>query len=218
MSTKENRSIGKPDDLRFVTVCWKVISVGGLLLCAGLSLWAYQRGYFRSTAAFQEFIRQFGYWQMAIFVLIQIIQVVFPILPGGISCLGGVLLFGPLGGFLCNYIGICIGSLAAFGLAKYYGRPILGRLFSEKQIHKYDRWTRENGRFLKMFAAAIFFPVAPDDFLCYLAGTTEMTWKLYVRYSTICSIRFLQIRSSAPKMRRQERIWRREFLMISGRR
>ena len=86
---------------------------------------------------------------------------------------------GPLGGFLCDYIGICIGSLAAFGLAKYYGRPILGRLFSEKQIHKYDRWTRENGRFLKMFAAAIFFPVAPDDFLCYLAGTTEMTWKQF---------------------------------------
>lgn len=25
-----------------------------------------------------------------------------------------------------------------------------------------------------LFAAAIFFPVAPDDFLCYLAGTTPM--------------------------------------------
>ena len=27
---------------------------------------------------------------------------------------------------------------------------------------------------IKAFAAAIFFPVAPDDLLCYLAGLTEM--------------------------------------------
>ena len=26
---------------------------------------------------------------------------------------------------------------------------------------------------------AIFLPVAPDDFLCYLAGTTDMTWRRY---------------------------------------
>ncbi|MGC4018276.1 MAG: TVP38/TMEM64 family protein, partial [Muricomes sp.] len=23
------------------------------------------------------------------------------------------------------------------------------------------------------------FPIAPDDFLCYLAGTTAMTWKQF---------------------------------------
>lgn len=44
MNTKENKNIGKQDDLRFVTVCWKVISAAGLLLCAGLAVWAYQKG------------------------------------------------------------------------------------------------------------------------------------------------------------------------------
>jgi len=39
---------------------------------------------------------------------------------------------------------------------------------------KYDSWTSEKNRFAKLFAIAIFLPVAPDDFLCYLAGTTEM--------------------------------------------
>lgn len=28
--------------------------------------------------------------------------------------------------------------------------------------------------FTKLFALAIFLPFAPDDFLCYLAGTTKM--------------------------------------------
>lgn len=33
---------------------------------------------------------------------------------------------------------------------------------------------------MKLFAAAIFFPIAPDDLLCYLAGTTAMTWRQFL--------------------------------------
>ena len=54
------------------------------------------------------------------------------------------------------------------------------KLFSEKTIQKYEQWTQEDKRFAKLFAAAIFLPVAPDDFLCYLAGTTNMDWKQFV--------------------------------------
>ena len=139
----------------------------------------------------QSFIGKFGYGGMAIFVLIQIVQVVIPILPGGISCLGGVLFFGPWLGFVYNYIGICIGSLAAFGISRIMGRPVLYKMFSEKLIQKYDSWTEKDSRFLKLFALAIFFPIAPDDFLCYLAGTTKMTWKqfsLVILLGKPCSI------------------------------
>lgn len=83
-------------------------------------------------------------------------------------------MFGPLRGFLYSYIGICAGSISAFLVAKQAGRPILSLLFSERQIAKYEQWTEEKNRFARMFAIAIFLPVAPDDFLCYLAGTTTM--------------------------------------------
>ena len=108
-----------------------------------------------------------------------------------ISCLGGVIFFGPWLGFLYNYIGICIGSLAAFGISRMMGRPVLHKMFSEKLIQKYDSWTEKDSRFLKLFTLAIFFPVAPDDFLCYLAGTTKMTWKqfsLVILLGKPCSI------------------------------
>ena len=100
---------------------------------------------------------------------------VVPILPGGLGCLAGVILFGPWYGFAYNYVGICAGSLAAFGVARYCGRPLLERMFSRKLLLKYDRWLGQKS-FTKWFALAIFFPVAPDDFLCYLAGTTSMNW------------------------------------------
>ena len=76
-------------------------------------------------------------------------------------------------------MGICLGSLLAFGVARNCGKPLLSLLFSEKTIQKYSRWTEERDRFARLFALAIFLPVAPDDFLCYLAGTTEMTWRRY---------------------------------------
>ena len=170
---------------------WNLVSLVGLLICVALAFWAYKNGILDSVDTLQAFIAKFGYGGMAIFVLIQIVQVVIPILPGGISCLGGVIFFGPWLGFVYNYIGICIGSLAAFGISRMMGRPVLHKMFSEKLIQKYDSWTEKDSRFLKLFTLAIFFPVAPDDFLCYLAGTTKMTWKqfsLVILLGKPCSI------------------------------
>ena len=84
---------------------WNLVSLAGLLICVALAFWAYKNGILDSVDTLQAFIAKFGYGGMAIFVLIQIVQVVIPILPGGISCLGGVIFFGPWLGFVYNYIG-----------------------------------------------------------------------------------------------------------------
>jgi len=153
----------------------KLLSAGGFLLSAVLCIYGWRTGILTSQEKMQSFIAGYGLAGAVIFTLFQAVQVVIPVIPGGLSCLGGVLLFGAWDGFLCNYIGICIGSLSAFLIAKSYGKPILKCFFSEKLIQKYEAWTSERERFARLFAIAIFLPIAPDDFLCYLAGTTEMT-------------------------------------------
>ena len=157
-------------------------SVLGLAACVALGIWFWQQGLLSSQQALRSFVDGFGPAGPAVFVVFQAVQVVVPILPGGLGCLVGVVLFGPVMGFVYNYVGICIGSLLAFAVARNCGRPLLSLLFSEKLIAKYSDWTERNDRFARLFALAIFFPVAPDDFLCYLAGTTSMTWR---RFTTI---------------------------------
>lgn len=147
-------------------------TLAGLALCAALVIYGWQHQLFTSQDALRTYIAGFGALGAVVFTAFQVVQVVIPILPGGLGCLAGVLLFGPWLGFVYNYVGICIGSLAAFLLAKAYGRPLLAALFKPETIAKYEAWTAR--RFDGLFAAAIFFPVAPDDFLCYLAGTTPM--------------------------------------------
>lgn len=155
-------------------------SVLSLAVSIAFFVYAYNRHLFTSLEALQAYIAGFGAIGALVFIAFQAVQVVVPILPGGLGCLGGVLLFGPWTGLLYNYIGICIGSITAFCIARNCGKPILYSIFNEKTIAKYETWTGNASQFAKWFAIAIFLPVAPDDFLCYLAGTTQMSWKNFV--------------------------------------
>ena len=158
---------------------FQAASLFGLLLCIAAAVWAWNAGLLTSQERMQAFVASCGAAGGLLFVAFQAVQVVVPVLPGGLGCLAGVVLFGPALGFVYNYVGICIGSLLAFAVARSCGRPLLRLLFSEKLLTKYSSWTEQNNRFARLFALAIFFPVAPDDFLCYLAGTTSMTWRRF---------------------------------------
>lgn len=157
----------------------QVVSFTGFALCLLVALWGWQTGVLTSQERLQALVAGCGVAGVLLFTAFQAVQVVVPILPGGLGCLAGVLLFGPVWGFVYNYVGICIGSLLAFAVARNCGKPLLSLLFSEKTIQRYSHWAEEKDRFARLFALAIFLPVAPDDFLCYLAGTTEMSWGRY---------------------------------------
>lgn len=141
---------------------------------------------FASPEALQQYLLQFGMLAPLVFMAIQVTQVVFPIIPGGLTCVAGVLCFGPLWGFVYNYISIGIGSCINFLLIRRYGKPLLIRLSSPRIYEKYVGWLDKGERFDKLFAIAIFMPVAPDDFLCMLAGLTKMTFRKFVTIIALC--------------------------------
>ena len=157
----------------------RAVSLLGFAVCVAVALWGWQSGVLTSQERLAECVAAWGPAGALLFTVFQAVQVVVPILPGGLGCLAGVLLFGAVEGFLYNYIWICLGSLLAFAVARSCGKPLLPLLFSERTIQKYSHWAEEKGRFARLFALAIFLPVAPDDFLCYLAGTTEMSWRRF---------------------------------------
>lgn len=156
-----------------------LISFGGCLSAICLSIYFYRLGIFQNVDTLQNFVGQAVFLGPCLFILIQILQVIIPIIPGGISLAAGVLLFGPVEGFIYNYVGICIGSILLFLLGRQYGRPLVVRLVSEKTYDRYIHWTENQKRFDRLFALAIFLPVAPDDALCLIASLTEMSVKKF---------------------------------------
>ena len=149
---------------------------------AAFVIYGVKSGIFTDRVMMEELIRKGGIWAPVTFILIQMVQVVVPIVPGGITCAVGVVIFGPWYGLLYNYIGIVIGSGINFYLARRYGQCLVKFFVKEETYDKYITWLDKGKKFDKFFAFAIFFPCAPDDFLCMLAGLTKMSWK---RFSAI---------------------------------
>lgn len=156
-----------------------IISIIGIGISIALTVYFYNLGVFKDMNAMRGLVGNSLIVGPIIFVLIQIIQVVIPIIPGGISTAAGVLIFGPYAGFIYNYVGICIGSLIIFLLSRKYGKPFILSMVSDATYAKYSKWLDNESRFEKLFTLAIFLPVAPDDVLCLMAGLTNMSVKRY---------------------------------------
>ncbi len=157
-----------------------ISTILGTILFIAFVVYGLRTNIFTDQVALSNFLSNVGIFGPLIFIIIQIVQVIIPIIPGNVSCAVGVLVFGAWYGFLYNYVSILTGSIIVFFLSRRYGMSIIRKLFSEKTINKYIGWLDENKRFEKLFALAIFLPVAPDDFLCYLAGITRISVKKYI--------------------------------------
>lgn len=161
--------------------------IGGIVLVLGIILGfiGYQKGYFNSVESFRNLILAKGAWAPLVFMGIQIIQIIVPVIPGGLTCVAGVVIFGAFWGFIYNYISICLGSILVFFISRTFGRSIVIRIFGEDLYNKYKGKLNED-RYDKFFAWAIFLPVAPDDFLCYLTGLTEMSVRKFILIILLC--------------------------------
>lgn len=156
------------------------VTVVGIVMIVAFSIYGFASGIFLSQKALEDFIRQAGLIAPLAFIFIQIVQVVFPIIPGGASCLVGVLLFGPWWGFLYNYIGICAGSIINFFLGRFYGKPFIQSVTKPETYDKYIGKIDKGRRFEIFFFASILLPGFPDDLICMLAGLTKMTVRKYL--------------------------------------
>ncbi len=161
--------------------------IGAILLIVGviLAFIGYHMGYFDSLDTFRRLILEKGAWGPLVFMVLQVVQIVVPVIPGGLTCVAGVVIFGAFWGFIYNYISICLGSILVFFISRTFGRSIVLRIFGEDLYDKYKGKLNED-KYDKFFALAIFLPVAPDDFLCYLTGLTEMSVKKFVAIILIC--------------------------------
>ncbi|MBE6170733.1 MAG: TVP38/TMEM64 family protein [Enterococcus casseliflavus] len=155
------------------------ISIIGLGLSIALTIYFINLGVFKDINALRGLVGNSVILGSIVFILLQILQVVIPIIPGGVSSAAGVLIFGPYLGFVYNYVGISIGSVIIFLLGRRYGKPFILSMISDKTYDKYIGWLDNQSRFEKLFALAIFLPVAPDDALCLMAGLTNMTVKKF---------------------------------------
>lgn len=146
-----------------------------LLLSTAFVGKAWVEGHFRSMKALRVYLETYGGWGPLVLAMIQALQIVLPVLPGFFGCIVGAALFGAVGGFWINYIGISAGSLIAYWLARYYGVGIAQKMLPMEKYSGMVRWVNERKSYSLILFLAILLPLAPDDFLCYYSGLTSMS-------------------------------------------
>lgn len=163
-----------------VAKTFQITAFALLFGCLVLFVFAYFKGAFASKEAFDLFLRSMGIFAVPVFLLLQIIQVVIPAMPALATGTGGVLAFGSIGGFVWNYVGVCLGSAVAFGIAHFCGKDVVIRLVGKKSYDKYIGRVVNDKKFLRFFAVMITLPLAPDDLLCYLAGLSNIKFRQFL--------------------------------------
>ena len=161
----------------------KIFCIALAVAIVGVGLWLfyeYRTGTFRDIDSFQAYIDSFGVFGPLLLAVFQCVKTIYAVIPSTLGCIVGPALFGTWTGIICNYVGICSGSFAAYWLSRKFGVQLVKQLFSEKRYEKsmkrMERWRKKYPLFLWL---AICSPIAPDDFLCYFTGLTGMSFRRF---------------------------------------
>lgn len=155
------------------------LGCAAILICVAFMVKAGIDGQFDSVDTLQTYIQGFGITAPLILIVIQAFQVVVPILPGFLGCIVGGVMFGTAGGFWCNYIGISLGSLIAFLLARRFGTPLVEAIFPKDKYEVWIRRVQEAKSYTWILFLCILLPLAPDDFLCYFSGLMKLSFRKF---------------------------------------
>ncbi len=162
---------------------WRLVLTGAVIVIVVLGIYFLIKSlglieFFSSREQIQAWIKGYGIWAPLAFLLLQVAQVVITPIPGNVTTIVGGVLFGFWKSVSISIVGIFIGSMICFWLAKAYGRPLVIKLVKEETVDKYllELSTRQRLALILIF----LFPFFPDDTVCLIAGLTPIKTKEFV--------------------------------------
>lgn len=132
----------------------------------------------RSAEDLKAIILSGGVWSYLIFFVIQFLQVTFLPIPAAVTTVAGALAFGNIWiVFGISFAAVMIASVFSFFLGRKVGKKLVIWVAGEKD---YERWAEKLGQGKFVFFLMMLLPVFPDDILCMVVGTTNMSWKFFM--------------------------------------
>lgn len=156
----------------FVLVCCALIAV---LAIALISVFADLGSYGSDADRIERLtgmIRSSGSRGMAVYVVIQILQVVVLPLPAVVCYVPGSRIWGAWTATLLASAGVIIGSLIAYFLGRVFGKRAAIWIAGRENTEKYSAYIAGRGKVI--FVLMQILPFFPDDILCLVAGLTSM--------------------------------------------
>ena len=138
---------------------------------------------FSSIELMKQFILSTKEKGIFIYILIQVLQVVFVPIPAAVIAIVGSIIYGPILGAIYCTIGILLGSYISYGIGKTFGFKIVSWVVGYDNAIKYSNIIANRGIFF--LSIAFLLPLFPDDILCLVAGISTMKFTTFFIITTI---------------------------------
>lgn len=121
----------------------------------------------------RNFILTYEIWAPVMCISLMVLQTLIPIMPGLALTIVNAWIFGWQWGMIYTWLGAELGAILDFGIARWYGRPLLEQLTYGRYFKSVDGFLQQNGVFA-VFAARLI-PVVPFKIVSYSAGFSSMS-------------------------------------------
>ena len=180
-------------------------------------IWDYCLGWWtllQDKDAFRARIETYGVWAPAVFIIFQILQVFIAPIPGELVGAVGGYVFGWWLALLFSTVGLTVGSLINFGVARLVGRAFVERVVPAPYMARLSFLMERQG----VLAAFICFvvPGFPKDILCYILGLAPMSWRMLIIVCAIGRIPGTLMLSAQGALAYQEDWWTMVWLFLAG--
>lgn len=147
---------------------------------------------FIQTPLFQEFSewsRQNFLLFITTLLIIKVVGIVWPPIPGGLLTLGAIPIIGWGNAYIIDFIGSTLGSSAGFLLGQRYGLNLLHRIFDQSTIEKIQRFKIIKSKEIEaVFVMRVLTGSTVSEAVCYGAGFIGVKFQHFLIGSVLAHI------------------------------
>ena len=136
---------------------------------------------------FRDFIKDNLILGILAFLLIQIFQVFFALIPGEPVEIFAGYAFGAIPGLILCTVGVLIATVAIFALTRRFGKKFTYILVAEDKLNSL-KFMQNEERVEILFFLLYFIPGTPKDLITYFAGLTKVGFKRFLVISSVARI------------------------------
>ncbi|WP_324824061.1 TVP38/TMEM64 family protein [Sinanaerobacter sp. ZZT-01] len=139
---------------------------------------------FHTQEELNAFLSEYHTFGMFLYIGLQILQIVICIIPGQMMQFAAGYVYYFWIGFFLSMIGIGLGTVITFYLARILGKNAMHVLFGEKKINHFIEMLNSKRAYMVIFILYLI-PGFPKDLITYAAGVSEIKLKPYLVLSLV---------------------------------
>ncbi|MEA4988862.1 MAG: VTT domain-containing protein [Anaerovorax sp.] len=139
---------------------------------------------FKTQEEINAFLSQYHTAGIFIYIGLQIMQIIICIIPGQMLQFAAGYAYYFWIGFFLSIIGIGLGTVITFYLARILGKNAMHVLFGEKKINHFIEMLNSKRAYMVIFILYVI-PGFPKDLITYAAGVSEIKLKPYLILSLV---------------------------------